>query len=348
MTSSIGGNLFAWDTRLPLRPSLKRTTWKTIFLFRSSHRSIFSNLLFYTSLFIMLLPGLLLSLLAASPVLADFHCDSTVVAGSDTALQSLRRLHRRQDAPAPPSTPLYVHVVAGSTSRADGYLSEQEVVGQVSQIQSLFAPHGITFTHTSAMRTWSVNSSWAGASRDNFNEMKEALHKGDYRSLNLYIRNITLADYGGTCTNPWTAEEISHIPFPTRLLRDGCIVNTLSLPGSSHSFMNQGKTAVHEIGHWFGLFHTFEDQGIRDGVNPPNPCWSGNPDDDVVDTPKMRNVGTGVCNKTQNSCAEPAGQNPIYDPVENYMSYSSDSCMDRFTEGQRVRMWAIYDKYRRE
>ena len=54
-----------------------------------------------------------------------------------------------------------------------------------------------------------------------------------------------------------------------------------------------------------------------------------------------------MCNKTQNSCPEPTGQTLIYDPVENYMSYSSDACMGRFTDGQRVRMWAVFDKYRK-
>jgi len=341
-------------------PSSSLNTMASIPTFTSNHRiepwsSIFR--LTYTR-FTMHIQSLLISLLAAAPASADNRCDAhlefepspTINPGNDTttALKYLQRLTKRQTAPAPPAVPLYVHIVAGTKSRQDGYLTDAEVTRQVSIITSLFAPHGITFTHTpSTMRLWTVNASWAGPDRDNFNEMKESLHKGDYRTLNLYIRNITLKDYGGTCTNPWTQEERTGTPFPARLLRDGCIINTETLDGSAHPYMNQGKTAVHEIGHWFGLHHTFEDQGVRNPPNPPNPCWEGNPDDDVLDTPKMRDVGAGVCNKTQNSCPEPSGTAPVYDPVENYMAYSSDACMERFTSGQKERMWAIYDKYRK-
>jgi hypothetical protein len=298
----------------------------------------------------MQLQTLLLGLLAISPVLADEHCDSDegLITGPVREKYVRRMLNlRRQTYPAPPATPLYVHIVAGSNSRQDGYLTGAEVNRQVEIIQSRFEPFGIAFQHEASMRQWVVNASWAGSDRDNFDEMKEALHVGDYRTLNLYIRNITTANYGGTCTNPWTSEEIWNIPFPERLQQDGCIINTGSLEGSGHPYLNEGKTAVHEIGHWFGLFHTFEDQGIRDPPNPPNPCWAGNPDDDVLDTPKMRNVGSGTCNMTQNSCPEPAGQTPIYDPVDNYMSYSSDECMARFTPGQQERMYMIYDQYRK-
>ena len=159
--------------------------------------------------------------------------------------------------------------------------------------------------------------------------MKAALHQGDYRAMNLYIRNITYPDYGGTCTNPW--RELSQTPDKARRLAlDGCVVATFTVPGSDHRFMNQGKTAVHEIGHWFGLWHPWEHGGIRNGLNPPNPCWVGNPDDNVTDTPKMAEGAAGTCIETQDTCKADPGT----DPVHNYMSYSSDECMTEFTPGQ--------------
>lgn len=47
------------------------------------------------------------------------------------------------------------------------------------------------------MTTWSINASWAG---DNlgFTEMMTALHTGDYRTVNLYIRNFGTVDFGGS------------------------------------------------------------------------------------------------------------------------------------------------------
>lgn len=284
---------------------------------------------------------LLIGLLAASPVFGD-RCD--VHADGVLPPHSLQHLLKRQ-APAPPPIALMVHVIAASERREDGYLTAAEVNKQVQVIKDLYKPTGITFQHDAGMTRWRVNASWAGDSRD-FDEMKTELHVGDYRTLNLYIRNVTLKDYGGTCTNPWRANQTQPDPV-RRLALDGCVINTISIPDSGHAFLNQGKTAVHEIGHWFGLWHTFEDQGIRNGVNPPNPCWEGNPDDDVADTPKMQNRGSGTCNLTQNSCPEPAGSPPIYDPVQNFMSYSSDQCMTEFSPGQVQRMYSTYDRFRK-
>jgi len=65
----------------------------------------------------MVLRNLFLAVSAAYPVLADL-CG---VHGSATRLPDLQLLGRR--APIPPTVDLYVHVVAGSRSRQDGWLS---------------------------------------------------------------------------------------------------------------------------------------------------------------------------------------------------------------------------------
>jgi len=39
---------------------------------------------------------------------------------------------------------------------------------------------------------------------------------------------------------------------------DGVFVRFVGLPGSPVAVARMGLTAVHELGHWLGLYHTFE------------------------------------------------------------------------------------------
>ena len=73
---------------------------------------------------------------------------------------------------------------------------------------------------------------------------------------------------------------------------------------------DEGKTAVHEVGHWFGLLHTFQDQT----------CEPGATGDFISDTPQEA-VATEGCPVVKDSCP---GQEGL-DPVNNYMDYSSDA-----------------------
>lgn len=90
------------------------------------------------------------------------------------------------------------------------------------------------------------------------------------------------------------------------LAMDGCIVGSFSLPGNKPPF-NQGLTAVHEVGHWLGLLHTF--QGGCDGKGG----------DFIADTPAEKSPSLFECPIGRDSCPDLPG----LDPVQNYMDYSS-------------------------
>ena len=114
--------------------------------------------------------------------------------------------------------------------------------------------------------------------------------------------------------------------FPSSLAgnpnMDGVVIHYASFPNGTLAPYDLGGTATHEVGHWVGLYHTF--QGGCGGE-----CSSTG--DLVCDTP-AQGTATSGCPTGKNTCAA-AGD----DPIHNYMDYSYDACYDNFTTGQDVR-----------
>jgi len=77
------------------------------------------------------------------------------------------------------------------------------------------------------------------------------------------------------------------------------------VPGGAYVVYNQEKTATHEVGHWFGLLHTFEGGCSGEG-------------DLVADTPAEAEPSDG-CPVGRASYHPKA-----YDPIHNYMDISTE------------------------
>jgi hypothetical protein len=214
--------------------------------------------------------------------------------------------------------PVYVHVIR--TSSGTGGPTASQINNQISVLNAAYAATGYSFTLVSTDTT--NNSSWytcSGGSCET--QMKTALHRGGKNDLNIYLNNMG-GGLLGWATFPW-----QYASAPTM---DGVVVLTASLPGGSAAPYNLGDTATHEVGHWMGLYHTF--QGGCNGQG-----------DGVSDTPAERSPAYG-CPVGRDSCS--GRKNPGLDPIDNFMDYTDDACMDTFTAGQDSRMDAMVTAYR--
>ncbi|MBL7941125.1 MAG: PKD domain-containing protein, partial [Flavobacteriales bacterium] len=111
--------------------------------------------------------------------------------------------------------------------------------------------------------------------------------------------------------------------FPVNNPIDGITVlhNAFGTVGNLKTNTALNRTLTHEVGHYFGLYHTFHSTSSCTELN----CNTGG--DKVCDTPPT---------PLNSNCAAPECSGS--QQVENYMDYTSESCRNMYTEGQKVRM----------
>lgn len=221
----------------------------------------------------------------------------------------------------------YVHVIRSGTAVSQGNIPDSMIETQMDVLNKSFRGQygGQSSTVRFVLRgiTRTTNSSWYNLSMGSTNEanMKAALRQGDKRTLNIYLANLS----GGL---------LGWATFPTsvasNLTMDGVVCLTQSLPGGTAAPYNLGDTGTHEVGHWLGLFHTFQ-----------GGCSTAN--DGVADTPAESSPAFG-CPNGRDTCT--GASFPGVDPIENFMDYTDDSCMYKFTDGQAKRMKNLWTQYR--
>ncbi len=156
------------------------------------------------------------------------------------------------------------------------------------------------------------------------------LIRWDYRKyLNIWvIKNISLDPGAGGIT-------LGYATFPqgTNSTKDGIVLRAdyVGSIGTASGNGNKGRTLVHEIGHWLGLFHPFE--GYQPNISSGCGGNCSNSGDYVCDTPPVDKPSFG-CPTTNNTCNNDVPNQ--LDMVENYMDYANGSCQNMFTKGQKA------------
>lgn len=223
----------------------------------------------------------------------------------------------------------HVHVI--TRSDGTGGVTATQIRDQIAVMNEAFAgktarpsvrtPFSFLLVSTDVTRNdtwydWQLNDD--GTETQDAIDAKTALHRGGWGDLNIYIAGL-----GSGLLGYATFPQDGVLPL------DGLVLLNDSLPGGAAAPYNEGDTATHEIGHWLGLFHTFE-----------NGCTA--PGDYVLDTPyQFDGDNIFFCDEADDTCRQPGR-----DPVHNFMSYGDDPCLDRFTLGQDLRMIGTWLAYR--
>ncbi len=214
---------------------------------------------------------------------------------------------------------VYFHVINKGSGVANGDVTTAMINDQMNVLRSAFASTGWSFNLVATTRT--TNTTWFNGcySSSTETQIKNALRVGTADDLNIYSCNPSNGILG-------------YATFPSSYAgnpkRDGVVLLYSSLPGGTAAPYNLGDTATHEVGHWMGLYHTF--QGGCNG--------SG----DLVDDTNAEKSPAYGCPQGRDSCRNRSG----LDPIENFMDYTDDACMFLFTSGQDARMDAQWTTYR--
>ena len=169
-------------------------------------------------------------------------------------------------------------------------------------------------------------------------------------NMNLESQDLALKDL-----SRWDPTQYINIWVVAEVCSDnqGCGVNGYALFPSAHGSPQDGivieaqwvgsspansSMLIHQMGHYLGLYHTFENACAN------SDCLADG--DHVCDTPPEQTTIISPCDNAPNSCSTDVNladpNNPFTsdqeDLIVNYMGYGNHNCYAAFTQGQSDRM----------
>jgi len=284
---------------------------------------------------------------AQSKHFVHFDCGTNQTHASDHLLETVQALHADNTFRSPGaklrarglgrrqvSKPIVIQTVfhiISTAANANSVTPDMPEL-QVAALNKVYNPVGFNFDLVNT--TWTNNDAWAVGAGDDMNAMKKALRQGTYATLNIYFHSDLDGSILGKCSMPSkTGDPASAVPVnPSEYFDDGCSVNSGTMPNGSIYGYAEGMTAVHETGHWLGLFHIFEGYTCE------------GEGDFISDTPAQSESTDGcpVGPPAKNTCPDLPGE----DAIHNIMDYSTDACYQGFSPLQIQRMQDMWSLYR--
>jgi hypothetical protein len=220
--------------------------------------------------------------------------------------------------PTPYVIPVWVHILRNNTGSL-GNVSQSQITSQITTLNNAFASAGVQFVL--AGQDTSNNTKWYNDRGTYYNTLAQDVNNYLNIYTNLAGGNLGYAyvpSGGGVVGNKFDRVVIYYRAFGN--------------PGTYGAPYNEGDTTVHEVGHYLGLYHTF--QG---GCQSASNC--SNNGDLICDTNPEGSPNFSPCTR-QSACGS------WLDPTTNFMDYSDDVCMFQFSSNQMNRMNCTIQNFR--
>lgn len=176
------------------------------------------------------------------------------------------------------------------------------------KVRFLWTPSNIT-RKSSTTTSWGTNDAMKRSSAGGIDPTSPTT------TLNIWVCNLSNSILG-------------YAQFPgSSPATDGVVIDNNAFGKGSFSLyanFNLGRTATHEVGHWFNLRHIWGDRRCGDDFVGDTPAHDG------------ANYGCPASGHTSKCAGRPL------EMTMNYMDYTDDRCMYMFSAGQASRMRATF------
>ncbi|GAB5473193.1 MAG: hypothetical protein Mars2KO_12920 [Maribacter sp.] len=228
------------------------------------------------------------------------------------------------------------------------FYSNKNLMGVDTKIRFCLAKQDISGQATSGINRFEVPYDTYTLDDDPFIKLNRTGHFPEWSYLNVWVADLQTIDSQGSLFGyssfpfPANAEEIVYLDNAIEIdnIIDGVVINYRNFGKTSDEYAGEGLTAIHEIGHWLGLYHTFH--LTHDYGSQCEEAFCHIQGDKVCDTePVIARASSYVEDYEEGNIDSCKGKDCYDNPtiaVQNFMDYNNDNCYKFFTAGQVDRM----------